>query len=100
MRTIGIACSGRERRAHPCRPPLAISTLEEDVVDLYMTDSGRRVTFEFPPDLAQWPELAKVVENARRLDREFQKRAQLTWRRRLPSNLQLARIALDSQRRS
>jgi hypothetical protein len=37
-----------------------------------MTDSGRRVSPEFPDDLSAWPQLAKAVANARRLEREFQ----------------------------
>ena len=34
-------------------------------MSLYLTTSGRRISVEFPSDLAAWPELAKVVENAR-----------------------------------
>lgn len=46
-------------------------------MDLYVTDSGRRTTPNFPPDelLASWPEIAELAEkagNARRLEREHQ----------------------------
>lgn len=40
-------------------------------VSLYLTTSGRRAAPEFPDDLGPWPELA-AVENARRLEREYQ----------------------------
>jgi hypothetical protein len=41
-------------------------------MSLYVTESGRRITPEFPDDLSAWPELAKTVSNAQRLEREFQ----------------------------
>ena len=56
-------------------------------MSLYLTTSGRRINLEFPADLAAWPELAKVVENARRLEREFQESGTTTL---------AAKAALDS----
>jgi hypothetical protein len=52
-------------------------------VSLYLTASGRSVTPQFPDDLAPWPELADAVENARRLEREYQEAAIADDRARL-----------------
>ncbi len=41
-------------------------------MSLYMTDSGRPIAPQFPDDLSAWPELARAVANAQRLEREFQ----------------------------
>ena len=41
-------------------------------MSLYVTASGRKISVDFPPELAAWPELAKVVDNARRLEREHE----------------------------
>ncbi len=94
-------------------------------MSLYLTTSGRRVSVDFPPELAAWPELAKVVENARRLERELQEagtahlaaqaaldvaiaedharlaEAKLKGQKKLPDgkDLGLARAALDEAER-
>ena len=40
-----------------------------------MTASERRIAPEFPDGIYAWPELAKAVANAQRLEREFQEAA-------------------------
>ena len=69
-------------------------------MSLYLTTSGRRVSVEFPSELAAWPEFAKVVENARRLERELQEAARPTSQPKPHWTSRLRRIALDSQKRS
>jgi hypothetical protein len=43
-------------------------------MDLYSTSSGRSIVPQFPPEsvLKAWPELLEGIENARRLEREYQ----------------------------
>ena len=52
-------------------------------MSLYLAAYGRSVTPQFPDDLAPWPELADAVENARRLEREYQEAAIADDRARL-----------------